>query len=59
MALLKSFDKEYNISNLFTKRRQNFNQKLFDNQTQALTKRESKFSAGNSFQAIWGLVDYI
>ena len=44
MALLQSFDKKYNIVILFSKRGQNFNQKLFDNQTLALTKRESKFS---------------
>ena len=47
MALLKSLDKEYNIVILFAKRGQNFNQKLFDNQTSTLTKRESKFSAGS------------
>ena len=46
MALLQSFDKEYNIITLFLKRGQNFNQKLFGNQTLALTKRESKFSSG-------------
>ena len=42
MALWQSFDKEYNILILFSKRGQNFNQKLFDNQTPALTKQESK-----------------
>ena len=47
MALSRSFDKEYNIAILSSKKGQNFNQKLFDNQTLALTKRESKFSAGS------------
>ena len=46
MALLKSFDKKYSIVILFSKRGQNFKQKLFANQTSALTKQESKFSAG-------------
>ena len=46
MALLQSFDKEYNIVILFSKRGQNFNQKLFDNQTPVLAKLESKFSVG-------------
>ena len=47
MALSRSFDKEYNIAILSSKKGQNFNQKLFDNQTLALTKWESKFSVGS------------
>ena len=47
----KVFNKEYSIVILFSKCRQNFNQKLFDNETPTLTKRESNFSVDSVISA--------
>ena len=55
----KVFNKEYNTVILFSKCGKNFNRKLFDNQTPALTKRESKFCTRNQpAVSLWNLVLY-
>ena len=51
----KVFNKEYNIAILLSKWGQNVTQKLFDNQTPVLTKREREFSSNFviSAESIW------